>query len=84
MESIHSTSESMLELLDDVLEISVIETGKQRFFPELTDVRSFVEKTVALSRPIADRKQTRIEARYSEWLSRSCSTGQRCLRCCSS
>jgi PAS domain S-box-containing protein len=69
LKSIHSTSEFMLELLDNVLELSVIETGRQRFSPELTDVRSFVEKIIALSRPIADRKQTRIEARYSEWLS---------------
>jgi len=69
LESIHSTSESMVELLDDLLELSVIETGRQHFSPELTDVRSFVEKIVALSRPNADRKQTRIEARYSEWLS---------------
>jgi len=69
LESIHSSGEFMLELLDNVLEISVIETGKQRFFPELTDVRSLIEQTIALSRPLADRKKTRIEARYSEWLS---------------
>ena len=59
----------MVELLDNVLELSVIESGRQGFSPELTDVRSFVEKIIATSRPIADRKQTRIEARYSEWLS---------------
>jgi signal transduction histidine kinase len=69
LKSIRSTSEFMLELLDNVLDISVIETGTQRFSLELTDVRSFVEKIIALSRPIADRKQARIEARYSEWLS---------------
>ena len=69
LKSIRSTSEFMLELLDNVLDISVIETGTQRFSLELTDVRSFVEKIITLSGPIADRKQTRIEARYSEWLS---------------
>jgi signal transduction histidine kinase len=69
LESIHSSSEFMLELLDNVLEISFIETGKQRFFPELTDLRSLVEQTIALSRPLAGRKETRIEARYPEWLS---------------
>jgi PAS domain S-box-containing protein len=69
LESIHSSGEFMLKLLGDVLEISVIETGEQRFSPELTDVRSFVEEAIALSRPLADRKKTRIEARYPEWLS---------------
>jgi PAS domain S-box-containing protein len=69
LESIHSSSKFMLELLDDVLEMSVIEAGKQPFLPELTDLRSLVEQTIALSRPVADRKKTQIEVRYAEWLS---------------
>jgi PAS domain S-box-containing protein len=69
LESIHFASKFMLELLDNVLEISVIESGKERFFPELTDIHSLVEQTIALSRALADRKKTRIEARYSDWLS---------------
>jgi signal transduction histidine kinase len=69
LESIHSSSKFMLELLDDVLEMSVIEAGKQPFLPELTDLRSFVEQSIALSRPLADRKKTQIEVRYAESLS---------------
>jgi PAS domain S-box-containing protein len=68
LKSIHSASEFMLKLLDNVLEISVIETGKQHFSPQLTDVRPLLEEIIALSRPLADRKKTRIEARYPEWL----------------
>jgi signal transduction histidine kinase len=52
----------MLQLLDDVLDISVIESGRQRLFLEPTDLRSLMEESIALSRPLAQQKGTQIDA----------------------
>ena len=56
----------MLELLDELLDISAIETGNQGFFPAPTDLRSLIEASIALSRPLANRKGTEIKAQYPE------------------
>ena len=61
LKSIYSSSQFMLGLLNDVLDISAIESGWQEFRFESTDVRSVVEESVDLSRPLARRKGTRIE-----------------------
>jgi PAS domain S-box-containing protein len=69
LQSIQSSGERSLKLLDDVLDISVIEIAQQRFSPVLIDLRQLVEETIALARPVAWVKQIRIEARYPERLS---------------
>jgi PAS domain S-box-containing protein len=66
LKSIYSCGQFMLELLDNVLDISAIEAGVQRFVEEPTDLRSLIEETIALSRPMSDRKNTHIEARCTE------------------
>jgi len=66
LRTIHSSGQSMLELLDELLDISAIETGNQGFFPEPTDLRSLIEASIALSRPLANRKGTDIKAQYPE------------------
>ncbi|MFL6351388.1 MAG: ATP-binding protein [Bryobacteraceae bacterium] len=66
LKSIQSCGQFMLDLLHDVQDLSTIETGSQRFLAEPTDLRSLIEETIAFSRPIADRKNTRIEARWAE------------------
>src|SRR5206468_11955051 len=66
LQSIQSCGQFMLELLGDVQDLSVTATGGQPFLAEPTDVRSLIEEAIAFSRPIADRKNTRIEARYGE------------------
>jgi PAS domain S-box-containing protein len=58
LNSIYSSSQFMLQLLDDVLDISAIETGKRLLGDELMDICSLVEEAIAFSRPIADRKST--------------------------
>jgi PAS domain S-box-containing protein len=60
IKSIYSASQFMLELLNDVLDISAIESGKQEFRLELTDVRSVIEDSVDLCRPLALRKGTEL------------------------
>ena len=66
VKAIYSRSQFMLQLLNDVLDVSAIESGSQRLCLEPTDVRSLVEESIALSHPLAQRKSTQIEALYQE------------------
>jgi len=66
LKDIYSCSQFMLQLLDDVLDISVIDSGSQRLYLEPTDLCLLVEQSIALSRPLAHRKGTQIEALYEE------------------
>ena len=58
----------MLQLLNDVLDISSIESGSQRLFLQPTDVCSLVEESIALSRPLFQRKGTQIEVMFQQHL----------------
>lgn len=64
--TIYSSGLFMLEILNDVLDFSVIEAGFQGLLLEPTDLRSLVEESIAISRPLADQKGTHIEAQYQE------------------
>jgi PAS domain S-box-containing protein len=64
LDSIHDCGHFMLELLDDVLEISAMEAGIQRFVYNPTDLASLIDEAIALSRPIARHKAIDIEVGY--------------------
>jgi signal transduction histidine kinase len=64
LKSISSCSQFMLELLNDVLDISAIESRGPEFRFESADVRSMIEESVDISRPLARRKGTRIEVAH--------------------
>jgi PAS domain S-box-containing protein len=66
VKAIYSCSQFTLQLLNDVLDISVIESGNQRLCLEPTDLRSLVEESIALSHPLAHQKSTQINALYQE------------------
>lgn len=66
LRAIHSSSQLMLKLLDGLMDISAIETGNQGFFPEPTDLRSLIEESISFSRPLANRRDTRITTQYPE------------------
>jgi signal transduction histidine kinase len=65
LESIHSSSEFMLLLLDDVLDISAIESGRMRITPRRVNFPEVVAQSVGLSRALADRKQTELVFRQT-------------------
>lgn len=62
LRSICASGQFMVELLDNVLEISAIESGIEAPPSEVTNVRSIVEESISLCRPLADRRRTHIEA----------------------
>jgi signal transduction histidine kinase len=68
LRNINSSSQFLLELLDDLLDLSAIESGTPGFTPERTDLRSMVAESFALVRHLASRKGLCIEARYGEEL----------------
>ena len=44
----------------------IMESGKQRFSPEPTDLRQLLEEAISISRPLANLKKTRIESRFAD------------------
>jgi PAS domain S-box-containing protein len=66
LKTIYSCSQFMLELLDDVLDISAIESGSQNLRLEPTALSSLVEESIALSRPLVQQKAIQIEAMFRE------------------
>jgi signal transduction histidine kinase len=61
LHSIESSSRLMLRLIEDMLEIPAIESGKLRMDFQSTDVTWLVDQSVSIVRPLAERKKVRLE-----------------------
>ena len=61
LQAIESTSRFMLRLIDDIVEISTIESGKLHLNRKPTDILSLIEQILSLSRPMAERKHISID-----------------------
>jgi signal transduction histidine kinase len=61
LQIIHSSSDFMLKLIDDLLDVSKIESGKLELELESTDIIDFIEHNLALNRVIANKKQISID-----------------------
>jgi len=59
---IRSVSKGMLDLLDDLLDVSVIESGKLEIQPVRDNLKTLLENRIAISHFAADKKQIRIHA----------------------
>jgi PAS domain S-box-containing protein len=68
VKSIQSSGKFMLELLDHVLGFWALETGTERFSPEWTDLGQCVKEILALLRPLAEKRDLRIEEEFPEQL----------------
>lgn len=58
--TIHSASQSMLRLVNELLDVSVIESGELKLAPTSTDIVQLVEKSIRLARIDAAKKLTTI------------------------
>jgi ammonium transporter, Amt family len=58
VESIHASTESMLQLLSDLMEIASAEDGSARLQFARTALTPLIEESVSLCRPMAQRKGT--------------------------
>lgn len=61
LRAIQSSCRFMLRLINNLLEISAIESGKLRLDRKPTDILSLIQQNLSLNRPLAERKQIRIE-----------------------
>jgi two-component system, sensor histidine kinase and response regulator len=61
IQTIHSASQSMLELVNELLDVATIEAGHLKLAKEPTHIAEIVERSVHLSNIEAAKKNTRIE-----------------------
>jgi signal transduction histidine kinase len=65
---IHSSSEFMLQLVNELLDVSTIESGKLQLNCQPTDLIDLVERNVALNNVLAKKKQIQLSIHYDELL----------------
>ncbi len=58
---IRESGEHLLELINDILDLSKIEAGKMRVQREATDVAALVRDVASMMRPLADKKGLALE-----------------------
>ncbi len=63
LDIIYQSSEFMLQMVNDLLDITTIESGQLRLEPQPTDVGSLLEDNLAVNRMLAEKKSIRIEFR---------------------
>lgn len=61
LQAIQASSEFLLRLIDDMLEISTIESGNLKLAIEPTDLLSLVEKNLSVNRLLAGSKRIRLD-----------------------
>lgn len=60
VEAIHEASTMMLDLVNDLLDISVIESGRLELHPELAELGDLVAARVLFYQPIAEKKRIQV------------------------
>ncbi len=58
--TIHEASQSMLVLVNELLDVTSIEAGELKIFPEANDLGELIEKSIYLANIDAAKKQTKI------------------------
>jgi two-component system, sensor histidine kinase and response regulator len=63
---IHETSHEMLSLLNDLLDVSIIESGRLEIRPEPVDLPALIADRVRINQVVAEKKGIRIETDLPE------------------
>jgi signal transduction histidine kinase/DNA-binding response OmpR family regulator len=61
LQKIHRAGRHLLELINDILDLSKIEAGRMDLFLEAVSVRSLVEQVVDTARPLFEQKDNQFE-----------------------
>jgi two-component system CheB/CheR fusion protein len=70
VETIRENAEILVQLIDDILDLSRVEAGKIDFRPEECSLRHLIEPVVQLLRPRAQHKKLKLTVRYQRGLSK--------------
>jgi PAS domain S-box-containing protein len=62
---VRTSSRHLLELINDVLDLSKIEAGQVEVRAEPVDLRELIDRVIALARPLADKKGLALSAKVS-------------------
>ena len=60
LQSIDSSSRTMLRLIDDLIELANLESGELRLEIRATEIHGLMDQAVAASQAVADRKRVRL------------------------
>ena len=77
LEMVRDSGRHLLALINDVLDISQIEAGQLKVSEEPFDLRASIEKTVAIVRPLADKKGLALHAELAPEIGRLVSDPRR-------
>ncbi|MDE3084083.1 MAG: hybrid sensor histidine kinase/response regulator [Verrucomicrobiota bacterium] len=61
IKTIHTASQQMLDLVNELLDVATIESGELKIAPDLNNLAELIEKSVYLANIDAAKKNTRIE-----------------------
>ena len=66
LESIHTSCEFMLHMLNDIAEVAISASARVPLALEYTDLRFLLEQCISLSRPMALSRETELVLKYSK------------------
>src|SRR6185437_5077565 len=61
VEHVYTSGGHLLDLINDVLDLSKVEAGRLELVPEWVDVPTAVAESIGGLRPLAERKQLRLD-----------------------
>lgn len=68
LSNVHESTERMVRLVNDLLNVTRIESGRLRINPEQINVKVFIEGIIAEAKPLAREKNTKIISAYDSTL----------------
>nr|WP_238178541.1 HAMP domain-containing sensor histidine kinase [Calothrix sp. 336/3] len=68
LESINSAGKHLLNLINDILDLSKMEAGKMTFYPETFDVVSLINNVVVTVKPLVEKNGNILEVDYDHEL----------------